>query len=223
MSPGLGARKPRQPLSRPRDDDSHLLFGTCPTCSPLHYRGPRPAAVPPWAVEWRGYRLPRGRAFRRAALVEVAGANGYRLSHDMLHRWRVWDFLPPPIAGGPTGHGPGKGQTWSREAGVCVAWLARWQTDALTYDVLRLALWPFRAQLATTKPGDVQRSLVAFLRQDRDFHSRAQQAYGEAWPDGLETYLDVVEPMGAPTGKGARSCGHQDWRRPIPGSRRPGH
>ncbi len=80
--------------------------------------------VPDDFADWKGMRMPRARAFSWRDLVRVAAVNGFDLSHALVHKWRVWRFLPPPTAGGAVGRGPGKGEVWSKEAGRLVAWIS---------------------------------------------------------------------------------------------------
>jgi hypothetical protein len=139
----------------------------------LQFKGPRPAAPIDALVDWNGYRLPApGRTFRADELRAIATANGRPLSAALLHKWRLWRFLPGPTAGGPTGKGRGKGQTWPEGAGWRTAWVARWLTDSLTYDAIRLALWPWTRTLERDRIDEVVRSLKAFVAQDRDYHDR---------------------------------------------------
>lgn len=99
-------------------------------------------------------------------LQAVAGANGWPLSHDLLRKWRLWRFVRAPVADGRSGRGPGKRQTWSPVTARKVAWIARWLTDTMTYDVLRLAMWPWTPELERNRPLQVISSVKAFLRQD---------------------------------------------------------
>jgi len=142
------------------------------------YRGPRPTTAGPGFVDWGGYRLPRAATFVWRELVEVAHANGLRLSHDLLKKWRVWRFLPKPTAGGASAAGRGKGETWPRGAGWRTAWVSRWQADSLSYDLLRLAIWLWTPGFEQNRADDVRRSVVNFLRQDANFHSRVYDEFG---------------------------------------------
>jgi hypothetical protein len=135
--------------------------------------------------------------YRRDELIEIARANGYRLSPAMLHKWRVWRFLPKPTEGGPTGKGPGKGQSWPHAAAWRVAWISRWISAELTYDVLRLALWWSTPDLdGDRRIDDVQASLQRFLQQDRKYHYLVL-GIDDSTVDGLERTLDRM-PEGTP-------------------------
>ncbi|MDA1004467.1 MAG: hypothetical protein O3B31_14170 [Chloroflexi bacterium] len=114
------------------------------------------------------YRYAVATELRRDDLLEIARMNGFRLSRDLLKRWRRWRFLPGPTEGGPTGKGAGKGQTWSADAGHAVAWLSYWKAARISYDALRLALWPFAPEM-DARLADVRASLQRFLRQDEQF------------------------------------------------------
>jgi len=157
----------------------------------LRYPSGRPGAIPTGCLEWNGYVVPEhGRVFRRDELLELAAANGHRVTADLLHKWRVWRFVPGPTAGGATGKGRGKGQTWSFEAGVRVAWLSRWLAASLTYDALRLALWR-RARELDDRLDDVMESAARFLEQDQEYHDRVLEL-PDLDDELVNAYLDVV-------------------------------
>jgi hypothetical protein len=168
------------------------------------YQGPRPSAVRPGFIDWSGYRLPRAATFEWRDLVEVAHANGLRLSHDSLKKWRVWRFLPGPTAGGATTVGRGKGETWPRGAGWRTAWISRWQADSLSYDALRLAIWLWTPAFEQSRADDMRRSAITFLKQDERFHARIYDEFGEellANPE-ISAYQAVV--MAGDSGRGER-------------------
>jgi hypothetical protein len=176
--------------------------------SPLDYNRPAlsPKSWPKGLIDWNGYLLPpRGRTYRWDELIEIALANGYRLTPAMLHKWRVWRFIPGPKPGGFTGKGPGKGQQWPHESAYRVAWISRWISAGLTYDVLRLALWWSTPDLdGDRRIGEVQASLQRCLEQDRKWHSvqlnfddltaDAKEESLDRMPEGTESriYTDVV-------------------------------
>ncbi len=122
-------------------------------------------------VEWKGMRVPRALEFRWQDLVRVAAINGLPLSQPLLHKWRDWRFLPPPRAGGPLARGPGKGQIWSKVAGRLVAWISYWRNRRLTYDTLRLAMWPWKHTFDRERLTDVLASLRRFVVWDEKFQS----------------------------------------------------
>jgi hypothetical protein len=166
-------------------------------------------------VTWNGYALPaRGRTFRRDELLELGRANGLCLSPALLHKWRVWELIPGPDPGGATGKGRGKGQTWPETAGWRVAWLARWQVATLSYDALRLAIWPWTRRLESDRRiCDVMMSIRRFVQQDREFHDRTWQdtltrtemgeveAYNDLLMDGRSSAApEVLAEAGHPQG-----------------------
>ena len=152
--------------------------------------------VPSWTKRWNGYALPEpGRTFHRDQLIELAAANGFTLTHHLLHKWRVWRFIPGPTPGGATGKGPGKGQTWPIGAGWRVAWLARWLADSLTYDALRLCLWPWTRELEADRSDDLVASVRRFLAQDRGYHDRVIERLQEGHDNELEKAIDYVALM----------------------------
>jgi hypothetical protein len=153
-------------------------------------------------VEQGPYRFLPGETFHRDDLIAVAAANGYRLSPEMLSKLRVWRLLPGPTAGGKTGKGPGKGQRWPAEAARRVAWIARWRGLGLSFDTLRLALWPWTPELDGKPLADVLSSLRRFVAEDERLH---QKGYGlprdreeyripERYPDGSDNraYIELV-------------------------------
>lgn len=158
------------------------------------FSGPRPSLIPPGLRDWNGYRLPPKQAsFDWRGLIEIAHANGFRLTHDLLKKWRVWRFLPGPTAGGATGAGRGKGETWPIGAGWRTAWISRWQADKLTYDVVRIALWLWTPDLEAHRARDVRHSLFNFVRQDEAFHGRFFDLLGEDFSDpSYDAYRDVI-------------------------------
>lgn len=159
----------------------------------LRFRGQRPAAMPAGLAVWNGYALPApGRTFRRDELLTIAAANGHRLSPDLLHKWRNWRLIPAPAAGGPTGKGRGKGQTWPEGAGWRVAWISRWLTDALTYDAIRLAIWPWTRELELDRPEQLAESIGRFLVHDRDFHDITWAAQSPATQEELDPYFSLI-------------------------------
>jgi hypothetical protein len=107
--------------------------------------------------------------------MAVAWANGFRLTPDLLHKWRVWRFLPGPQPGGPTGKGRGKGEVWPVGAMWRVAWMSRWRGHTLSYDALRLAIWPWTRAFESERVADLRASVERFLRQDEKIH---RLAYG---------------------------------------------
>jgi hypothetical protein len=139
------------------------------------------------------YRFLPGESFHRDDLVAVAHANGYRLSPEMLRMLRRWRFLPGPVAGGKTGKGPGKGETWGTGAMWRVAWLARWRGFGFTYDELRLALWLWTPVFDSERLPDVGESVCKFARQYEAFHWTAFQLTGDE--DG-SSVLDENYPRG---------------------------
>ena len=153
----------------------------------------RPAAVPDGCVAWNGYILPqRGRTFRRQELIEIALANGYRLTPELLKKWRLWRLLPGPTAGGATGRGRGKGQTWPEGAGWRVAWIGRWHTATLTYEVLRLALWPWTPEIERDQADQLARSVARFLAQDRIYHDAVLEVMDEPLRDQFDPYMALI-------------------------------
>jgi hypothetical protein len=167
-----------------------------------HYVGARPP-LPPDFIEQDGYRLPLAEARRQRDLLGVAAANGRWLTADLLHKWRLWRFVPAPVPGGPTGHGPGKGETWPPDAGWRVAYISRWLTDRFTYDVIRVALWPYTPELNTQRIDAVLASLRATVRRDNIFHHAVLDIGKDAGPDeirsrfadapaSLRRYVDAV-------------------------------
>lgn len=151
--------------------------------------------MPPGLVAWNGYAMPTTvRTHRREDLVAIAAANGLHLSPDLLHKWRYWRLVPGPTPGGSTGKGRGKGQTWPHGAAWRVAWVSRWLTDSLTYDVLRLAIWPWTSELERNRIEMVRGSIGAFLAQDQDFHARTwEKGLSEAEQDELDPYLNLMD------------------------------
>jgi hypothetical protein len=148
--------------------------------------------VPPGCFLRGGYVLPLpGRTFKRADLIEIAAANGAQLSVALLHKWRTWRLIPGPVAGGPTGTGPGKGQTWPEGAGWRTAWIARWHADTLSYDALRLALWPWNREL-DDRPADMLKAIRTFVRQDQDFHYRVEETLDDEVLDEVDPYLTLM-------------------------------
>jgi hypothetical protein len=149
--------------------------------------------VPADCIAWNGYVLPRrGRVFKRADLIELAGANGFQLSVALLHKWRAWRLLPAPAPGGPTGVGRGKGQTWPEGAGWRTAWIARWHADTLSYDVLRLALWPWTPELERDRAADLLAAIPTFVRQDEDFHDRLEATLSETDLEAVDPYVTLM-------------------------------
>src|SRR4029077_1528378 len=139
----------------------------------LTVRRRRSDVVPPGFDDWDDYRVPLPAAdFSWEDLVAIGAANGLVFGHELVLKWRQWRFLPAPRPGGSTGRGPGRSQRWSYEAAIRTAWLSRWQYDTLTYDVLRLAMWPFTPEIERDRPAEVRKSIAAFLGQDEDFHAR---------------------------------------------------
>lgn len=155
------------------------------------WRGPRPPK-PDGFTEWEGYRLAPGHRFHRTDLLGIAAANGYRVSPELLHKWRVWRFLPSPIPGGSDGHGPGKRQTWSRTAAWRVAWMSRWMNDRLTYDILRLAIWPRNPMFEQQRAADVAKSIKLFLAQDERFHDAVLVMHGHSRDSALWAYEGIL-------------------------------
>ena len=159
----------------------------------LQFQGLRPAAPIDGLVDWNGYRLPAaGRTFRGDELRGIATANGRPLSSALLHKWRLWRFLPAPTPGGPTGKGRGKGQTWPEGAGWRTAWMARWLTDSLTYDALRLALWPWTRALEEERLDEVVASVRAFIAQDRAYHDRLAEVPSIGTDPGAAAYAALM-------------------------------
>jgi len=151
------------------------------------------ARIPIGSVAWNGYVLPhRGRTYHRDELIEIAQANGYGLSSELLKKWRLWRFLPGPTPGGATGKGRGKGQTWPEGAGWRVAWIAHWLTATLTYDVLRLAIWPWTPELERDRADKLARSAQRFLAQDRAYHDSVLESMDEARRDRFDPYVALI-------------------------------
>ncbi len=149
--------------------------------------------TPDGFYEWKGYRLPFAvDAFTWEQLVAIAAANGLVVGHALILKWCKWRFLPRPQAGGSTGRGPGKGQLWSHEAGLRAAWLSRWQRGTLSYDALRLAMWPSTPALEAERPREVLVSVRAFFRQDQDFHDRKLGDFGWLEDPLVDDYYAVV-------------------------------
>lgn len=169
------------------------------------FRSSRPGLVPARCVEFNDYVLPvPGRTFRRDELLEVARANGHDLSADMLLKWRQWRLIPGPTAGGPTGKGRGKGQVWPEGAGWRVAWLSRWLANSLTYDVLRVALWPWTLELEDDAHVDqLIDSVARVLVQDRDYHDRRLTAMSLKEQAELDPYVALM--YGDPSPRSARA------------------
>ncbi len=146
-------------------------------------------------VEWKGMRVPRALEFRWQDLVRVAATNGLPLSLPLLHKWRDWRFLPPPMAGGPVARGSGKGQIWSKAAGRLVAWISYWRNRRLTYDTLRLAMWPWKpTTFDRQRLRDVLASLRRFVVWDERFEDAVLQraeAAGERDAE-LDSYAAVL-------------------------------
>ncbi len=152
--------------------------------------------VPPLSngfYDWNGFRLPLGREFDWRGLVEVAWANGFLLSHELLLKWRNWRFLPTPVPGGRTATRAGKGETWSYQCAQRVAWIGTWLLQSLTYDVLRLAMWPWTPELGRERAKDLRRSLRRFIDQDRDFTDKKLLKEPALEEDEIaDAYEDVV-------------------------------
>jgi hypothetical protein len=157
--------------------------------SPLDYNppAPRPRSWAKWLIDWNGYLLPPPRHYTRDELIEIARANGYRLTPAMLHKWRQWRLIPKAIGGGKTGKGPGKGEQWSHLAACRVAWISRWISAQLTYDVLRLAIWPWTVDLDLLA-AEMRSSLQRFLQQDRKY-TYLVLGIDDRTADGLERTL----------------------------------
>lgn len=158
----------------------------------LQVRGRKPPLNRGKFFENGGYRFGRAEAFRWDDLIETADANGFKLTRPLLHKWRVWRFLPPPVAGGRTARGRGKGQTWPLGAGWRVGWMSHWLAATLTYDVLRLAIWPWTPAFDTERARDVIESLQKFLRQDEHFQRRVMASTNVDEEPDARTYADVV-------------------------------
>jgi hypothetical protein len=183
------------------------------------FRGPRPQ-VPDGFREWKGYRFRRPQLLRRDQLLQVAAANGRPVSPALLHKWRNWRLLPGPTPGGATGRGPGKGQTWPADSAWRVAYLCRWLNDQLTYDVLRVALWPYTPELDEDRIGQVAASLRAYLKQDSEYHNAVLGIRGDETadqildqvPDTSRVYTEAVILGTAPT-KALKRL----WEQEVPG------
>jgi len=126
-------------------------------------------------------------------LLRVAAANGWQVKRsalaDIRRRWR---FIDGPRAGGSTGKGRGKGQTWPASAAWRVAWLAYWRHQGLTIDALRLAMWIWTSALERERPEDLLTSAAAFLRQDDRFSLAVIARQSGAEAEMLEVYRQVV-------------------------------
>lgn len=158
----------------------------------LQVRGRKPVLYGANYFERDSYRFSRAQSFRWDDLVEIARVNGFTLTRPLLHKWRVWRFLPAPVAGGRTGHGRGKGQTWPIGAGWRVAWISHWLASTLTYDALRIAIWPWTPAFDSERIDDVSASLVKFLRQDEAFQRAVVDHTNlDAHPE-MRAYSDVV-------------------------------
>lgn len=173
---------------------------------------PQPRSGPPAAVQ---YAWPIAEAYKSAQLVEVAQRNGYRLTPALLRKWTQWRLIPGPAAGGSTGQGRGKGETWSRSAARRVAWIAYWKAAGLTYDVLRVALWPSTPTL-DDRLGDVARSLKAFAVADQDRHDLGTLDDVDdedldlymAWSDGRATDEQIRELVSRAGARGPQELDH---------------
>ena len=159
--------------------------------------GPRPA-LPAGFEDWNGYRVPLAPAYEWRGLVDLAHANGFRLTAELLHKWRVWRLLPGPTAGGRRGAGRGKRQTWSPEALERVAWMSRWLAAGLTYDAVRLALWPRTPELELQRPADVSASVARFLLQDEKRHDSLLSPGGPWQKDAALTAYEEAIVIGEP-------------------------
>ena len=181
------AERRRRDLSRSVSGDLPerfpLIVRLCPTCSP------RTTAVPA---------RPTRPADRRLALVPAAARAS--VPPRRPHRAGSGERLPPqfghapPLArvGLPPSAGPGRAD----RAGALArgrrglgrphcAWRG-WPGGRPTRLPTTCSAWPCGRSVPgwPAKPRDVQHSLVALLRQDRDFHARVQQARGDTWPPG---------------------------------------
>lgn len=159
----------------------------------LPFHGPRARPLPQGLVAWNGYALPSGEhPFKRAELLAIAAANGRSISAALLHKWRYWRLIPGPIAGGPTEKGRGKGQTWPIGAAWRVAWISRWLADTLTYDAIRLAIWPWTRELDEERIEMVRDSLSGFLAADVDFHDVVWEALPTEAQVELDPYFSLI-------------------------------
>jgi hypothetical protein len=159
----------------------------------LRIHRPRPTPIPSGLVAWNGYALPSAsRPFKRAELLAIAAANGRPISPALLHKWRYWRLIPGPFAGGPTDKGRGKGQTWPIGAAWRVAWISRWLADTLTYDGIRLAIWPWTRELDEERIEMIRDSLSGFLAADRSFHAIVWEALSPEAQDELDPYLLLI-------------------------------
>lgn len=161
--------------------------------------GPRPASRPQGLVDWNGYVFPSATGpFRRDELIAIATANGRAISPDLLHKWRYWRLIPGPTPGGPTDKGRGKGQMWPIGAAWRVAWISRWLADSLTYDILRLAIWPWTRELDHDRVDMVRDSMAGFLVTDRAYHDVVWEALPSADADAMDPYFLLVggDPRG---------------------------
>jgi hypothetical protein len=162
----------------------------------LQFTGRRHNASPPppGLRHWNGYSLPDTvRTHHREALISIAGANGLSLSPALLHKWAYWRLIPTPTPGGPTGKGRGKGQRWTHTAAWRVAWISRWLSGTLTYDGLRLAIWPWTPSLEQERAPMIINSVRRFLIQDRDFHDRALAEIETEVLGELDPYIGLME------------------------------
>jgi hypothetical protein len=159
----------------------------------LRIHRPRSVQRPPGVVAWNGYALPSStRPFKRSELLAIAAANGRPISPALLHKWRYWRLIPGPIAGGPTDTGRGKGQTWPIGAAWRVAWISRWLADTLTYDGIRLAIWPWTRELDDERIEMVRDSLSSFLAADRVFHDVVWEELPTEAQDELDPYFSLI-------------------------------